>query len=439
MSSLDTSFQAEAASLERAFLDTLLSGGATRRLEARCVALFDRAHQAATHGRLAPVTIEIIRGIAKRISVVSSDLCKLDANCRTAQDEVTRQSRVVCERLFPGAAIYASASPCPSLCSPPALSTTLDSDDPTQFLPYRNWFLENLVNPYPSSTDKSHLLNLVPSHKKEQLDTWFTNNRRRSGWQALKRAYTDGSKGDLERLLQEYEEGALEESVAKKVRAVKTFFADGGRDRVAEGIKEILQEGKPVQATKRKIETKMTRGVLSPSGFAGSPHGGPSSFSARHRAAPYSVPSSTPSRHRRSTSGLTASPTASSLDLSAGPRYPSTFSPPASSAASRTLSDSSSSSTDSLISYASLSQMHPSSPPASSSLLSFDGSLPSSSSSVYPLSTTRQRMRQLQQPQEPHPYFCTLAELPAGQNGLARAFGYDAGVGAMAENGDLLV
>ncbi|BGP15410.1 hypothetical protein JCM10213_005090 [Rhodosporidiobolus nylandii] len=420
MSCTSIDLLADLARLDELYLAFLASGEA-QHLDAYSTYVFSRAKEALSAGTLPPAALTALRATATRIRVVSAGIQELEAERRKIETAALVRVRCVCED---GGAVTTTSSP----FSPSSPSSTPpdDPNDPAHLIPCREWFRDHLAHPYPSSVDKAALLDAVPTLNKQQLDTWFTNNRRRSGWQALKRAHTDGTPEDFVALLERVEDGLEPEEVARKVRKVRAFFEDGGRDRVDERIQAIVRSGVPKSATRRRIEQRATRGVGSLSSSASS---------SSHANLPYARPSTPPPRFSPP-SELVASPD----EFGAYPRYPSTFS---SSSSRRTVSDSSTSS--SLLSYASASSLVPASPPASSSLLSFDGRRASSSSTTssaasFPIPSHVRPVRRRARPppppppQEPHPYFCTLAELPGAASTLASFAAFTSN-----SQGDLLV
>ncbi|GAA5864471.1 hypothetical protein JCM1840_000511 [Sporobolomyces johnsonii] len=350
--------------------------------------------------------------VATWIGTVSSKLARLDgvllAILKDVDDQVPRD-------------LQDAPSPLAHHSSP------LAGDDSASFSPYRRWFLDNFSNPYPSASDKTTLLALVPSHNKQQLDTWFTNTRRRSGWQALKRQHTNGTPEHLAKLLADVDDPAkseaVDEAIAKKVKAVRAFFAEGGRDRVGEAIQAFFNQGAPRSATKRRIEQK----------------------------APRSLSGRDPPRRRSTTPPL--QPPAFSFETVASPesiqpypRYPSTFSTPSS---SRTVSDSSTSSFssfDSVLSYSpstcassySTPMLPPFPPPACSSLLSWNGHFVNPPTDLpSPQHCSRPRQPQPRPSSIHNPYFFTLNDTPLlPATPTSSSF---SSLAAFSANGDLLV
>ncbi|BGP39328.1 hypothetical protein JCM10449v2_003266 [Rhodotorula kratochvilovae] len=426
---MDAVLSRDLADLDLAYRDALRSGQIGD-LPNRCSTLFARARQAIDDGQLQPSTVSNFRRVALRIKIISQDLVALDAGCHDVQQDVQHRAQAVL-------AAWQQRNVDPSRCTTPQPPDPRE-DDPAAFAPYRRWFVAHFANPYPSPKDKEALLAQVPRHNKTQLDTWFVNTRRRSGWQALKRAHTNGSVEDMVRLLRDVDEGApaVDDDVRRKVERIRAFFDEGARDKVSDEIQAIVRHGvlapplAPAERARRRLDHRASRGVggesASAAGGEGEQRGG--SASSRPRG---ELSAGRPRRARTppllaAASGAYPDSPGEMSPLAAvddAPRYPSTFSSPASSTA-RTVSDSSSASFDSLVSYASVESAYydapvASSPPATSSLLSFAGSLPSSSSAPLPPppppSFRPRAGRAAPYPSlssRPHPYFCTVHELP---------------------------
>ncbi|GAA5927803.1 hypothetical protein JCM1841_005764 [Sporobolomyces salmonicolor] len=393
MSPAHNSLEAEILGLEQAYLDTL-SVGSFESLVQPCENIFARAYDSLSQGVVSPRTMRHLVRVAARIGTVSSALVSIE----------TKQAAIVeCFRVQAAECLERASFP---LASPPAPM----GDDSASFAPYRRWFLDNFSNPYPSAFEKTTLLALVPSHNKQQLDTWFTNTRRRSGWQDLKRQHTNGTPEHLAKLLADVDDPAkseaVDEAVAKKVKAVRAFFAEGGRDRVGEAIQALVKQGAPRSATKRRIEQKAPRGL------GGRDH-------PRRRAA-------TPPLQGMGGSAFSFETLSSPESIQPYPRYPSTFSTPSSSRTVSASSTSSFTSFDSVLSYStSISassygapMLPPSSPPASSSLLSWNGHFvaPSTDLPFPPQPRSRPHQPQSRPLSMHNPYFFTLndaALLPA--------------------------
>ncbi|GAA5963814.1 hypothetical protein JCM3765_004026 [Sporobolomyces pararoseus] len=364
-----------------------------------------------------------------------------------------------------------------SLFSSPSLSLpSQETVDP--FLPLRLWFLDNFSNPYPDTKQKEHFQTLYPTHTKQQLDTWFTNIRRRSGWQDLKRRFTTGTTQDFIRLCKEVETRPrtfIAEEAAKKMEKVKMFLREGVREKVRDEIQQLVEKGAPITNTKRTIAPRQRRlppvvvkhnfCVTSPSKpktQAQKPS--PSKYFPLYPALPsFRDPSHfssvlstyTPPPSVRNDSfdfghlktSLVESPASLTPPrLPSQPRYPSTFSTPSPTTSPRSVSNSSSSSFDSVLSYDSTSygshQAH--FPPSSSSLAGFN--TPSDSYNSPPVHTPSRAprrptyARQIPNPVE-NPYFFTLNDtpllpLPAEEADPVIATSSLAG---FASNGDLVV
>ncbi|BGO98744.1 SNc domain-containing protein [Rhodotorula toruloides] len=399
MSSSPATLLQHVLALETAFQHAVASNTVDKALASQCQTLFQQCAVAFDAGVVDDATAAAISRVACRIKVVSTGLAQSAVHCEHLQQRVVTEVREVL--------LDAQAS------SPKPLPDTVSdlAEDPTTFTPYRQWFLDHLSNPYPTSKDKDALLKQVTVHTRRQLDTWYTNQRRRSGWHALKRKY--GHISTLLKRIDEADEGDEEMRQARKeVERVKAYFKNDRQDHVRDEIREIISQGPPTTSTKRRIESGPARRV-------GGNTAGPRSHFLDHppsTPAPLMPGSWTPYSVTHDDDFFSPAPT-SRLQLA--PRLPSDFSSPDSSR--RTFSGSSSSSTDSLISYDSfdipVSTPGPASPPASSSLLNFDGRSTFVHSS--PARTSRHSprrgsfvVRNSVYPTRPHPYFCTVNELP---------------------------
>ncbi|GJN89539.1 hypothetical protein Rhopal_002526-T1 [Rhodotorula paludigena] len=351
-------------------------------------------------GDLSPALIARISTVASRIHIVSSQLARVDDEVASVKEA----TKVRCRQLLCRDDINQLG---------PSSFPADPLDDPSTFAPYRAWFVSHFDHPYPTPEDKESLLASVPAHNKTQLDTWFVNNRRRSGWAALKRDHTNGTAEGMRQLVADCDSGARgkDDEVRRAVERVRAFFDEGNRDKVSDEIQAI-----PERRAKARVEHRAVRGVGGASSTSAAA-GGQGAFSRSVR----------PRSHRFATP-----PPPPSFDFDEGlydaPRYPSTFSSPASSRDSRQFSDSSTSSYDSLISYGSVDSLaypastpYPSgfSPVAESSLLSFDGSTALRNLSLHsadPPSLPFISPPAPPQRREPHPYFCTVDELPTSSS-----------------------
>lgn len=384
---------------EAAYLQALLSG-AVQPLVQQCEHLFLDAGQAEAARQLDPTTLARVVSFAARVKAVSAFMVRLDSTIKDVEKENVDQLRQLL-----AARPSAAPSSCPADVDPPA-------DDQAHCAPYREYFVAHFAYPYPSPADKDHLLALVPRHTKTQLDTWFVNNRRRSGWAALRRAHTNGSAEAMRRLVDDVDAGLAAPQVADKVERCRAFFDEAGRDRVSDEIQAIVrgevlpppppppllapassafvaaapQQQPQPSSSRRRIEQRATRGIGQATPFGGArtyrsvspplpvpaalplppPHArtvfgtsptdsSPLEYAAHRPAAP---PLALPPPRARPL--FAASPPELSpldgglaqLDLAGAPRYPSTFGSPSSyTSGGRAVSGSSSASFDSLVSY----------------------------------------------------------------------------------------
>jgi len=396
MASYDNAFAEEVRACESVYL-AALSSGRIESAAAACEALFRSGEGALEQQQLSADTAARLVKLATCVKIASELFLSLDATTTDFKEGLAARTRHL---LSPESTTAHSSPP----ADPPA-------DDQAHCAPYREYFVAHFAYPYPSPADKDHLLALVPRHNKTQLDTWFVNNRRRSGWAALRCAHTNGSAEAMRRLVDDVDAGLAAPQVADKVQRCRTFFDEASRDRVSDEIQaivrgEVLPPPPPLLApalsafaaaapqpqpqpssSRRRIEQRATRGIGQAAPFGGartyrstspplplssalplppthsrtvfgtSPTDStPLEYGAAHRPAapPLALP---PSRARPL---FAASPPELSpldgglaqLDLAGTPRYPSTFGSPSSyTSGGRAVSGSSSASFDSLVSY----------------------------------------------------------------------------------------
>ncbi|BGP24032.1 hypothetical protein JCM10295v2_002933 [Rhodotorula toruloides] len=413
VSAIGMSLRHELLALDADFRHAISNDVVDGELVDRCRTCFRRAGEAVRSGHADAEISVLLRRVAMAIHIVSTGLVNLKAKEEEIQAAL-------------GHGLYHILGA--GLLDAKPLSTSFETVNPgspdnlTTFTPYRQWFLDHFLNPYPSSKDKDALLAQVTVHTRRQLDTWYTNQRRRSGWHALRRKY--GHISTLLKRIDEADEGDEEMREARwEIERVRAYFKNDRQDHVRDEIREIVCQGPPTTATNRRVEagaagrlvgrTQHARNQFAPSFVDNLPPA----------PAPPTPGSWTPESVAQDDSYVPATP---ATRLLPAPRLPSTVS--STNSSRRSFSNDSSSSTDSLISYDSLdipvSIPGPASPPLSSSLLNFDGR----STSVYssPARTSRLSPRRGSfvvrnglYPTRPHPYFCTVNELPTGSS-LAR-------------------
>ncbi|GAA5839397.1 hypothetical protein JCM3766R1_004823 [Sporobolomyces carnicolor] len=452
--------------LDRTFLASL-SGKVS-------LAEFNRAAQEAWHriscaieqGQLDLKTIQWSQRVAARIRTVATGLSILEEDCDRIIADSKERFRIKISELSPV-----------TLLSSAHVVRETSKEQPDPFLPLRLWFIDNFANPYPDAKTKDRFLRMYPTHTKIQLDTWFTNIRRRSGWQDLRRRYARGMTSHFVQLIKETEQETRSpfiEEARLKIEKVKLYLREGVREKISDEILEIVEQGAPSTRTHRIPAPRQSR--KSKTGGGGGlpnlPNAPSSTNSFNFDHFQLNVPNvarlpnvvQVPLRNVHSISDLLvneSSPAPFSFDsyepsvvespssisppqLSPGPRYPSSFSSPTSSL--RSVADSSSSSFDSVLSYdsqSSFASQSPSSPPASSSLANFDSPARPRRTSNHQSparSAVRPRARPVAAPIE-NPYFFTLnntplLSLPAEPADLVVASSSLAG---FASNGDLRV
>ncbi|GAA6024693.1 hypothetical protein JCM11491_003617 [Sporobolomyces phaffii] len=451
--------------LERDFLSAISNSSSLDEFNTSAQSILHSVAQAIEGGGLQVVTLRQIERVVSMIRVMTQSLGGLKEECFRIEQDFTSRAKDIIQ-----ADVAATSGP-----------TVGQAGEVDPFLPLKLWFLDHFTNPYPDSAQKAYFHSRYPTQSRQQLDTWFTNIRRRSGWQEFKRRYTDGTLHDFNRLVAETERedrSFVVEEARVKIEQIKQYLREGTREKVRDEIQEIVEKGAPSTRTVRQIAPKTRRGGARianprklPSSTPAPPPDALSAFDFRHfdslvpttdpsllelplpcpnlnnkpsRRAPKSSLASRGPRPTFFESSLVASPsTLTPGQLSPEPRFPSTFSSPTTSI--RSCSNSSSSSLDSVLSYDSTSSFasnSPSSPPATSSLIAFQApSIPLQPPAAPLLSA---RCTQPASPPRPapidNPYFFTLNNtpllpLPVEPDPVVAT----SSLAGFAKNGDLLV
>lgn len=387
-------------------------------------------------------TKQLFLRVVRPVEILSRQLVLLDAEIQAAQVDTI-------------GAIRRNLNTQPELAS---YSGTLGSSERQDvaaefpFTPLRHWFLAHFDYPYPDEKAYTFLGEQLPSMTRHQIATWFINARRRSGWTDFRREFAEEDYHNFQHLLATIDASG-NEAAKKRYDKVRLYFEPARKDVVSETILEVIKQKTPkdlpskpapVRAVQR-VKKRAARGIgaqhdeedeLAPAVVQGS-------WSPRRRnelPAAASSPSPTPSFnpivdfHRNTT----PSP-GSNSGLGVGlPRFPSAFVSSATSA--RSFSESSSSSLDSLVSYGSSDYapqvvrmehtMPPHGAPAISVTPQQQQRASTSSSQILALPALDfphvcPGPSTFSSPARPHPYFCTLNELPVVPNfrgGFASSF-----------------
>jgi hypothetical protein len=73
-----------------------------------------------------------------------------------------------------------------------------------------------------------------------QLNTWFTNARRRSGWSEVYRIWGGSSPQGMRLLLESLDSPVLDDGRRSAVARVRHYFESVGRDKVGAWVNELL-------------------------------------------------------------------------------------------------------------------------------------------------------------------------------------------------------
>lgn len=235
---------------DRAFTEAMASDDAGQFLEL-WEPLAKRIAAATDSAWLSTATLQLCVALAQRVDAVASNMCAWQEAKSGIIDAAIGKTHVLLAHATPlplPSRSTAARPPKPSL-QPSRLPSTADN----LFLPYRTFFLAHLSHPYPPTSLRPHLLTLVPTHTPTQLANWFVNARRRSGWGDLKRLHGGGTTKGLEELLEKLAsptrswEVSLEAQEA--VERVRAWFEEGGRDKLGEDVREIVEGRTPSAST----------------------------------------------------------------------------------------------------------------------------------------------------------------------------------------------
>lgn len=421
-----TDILVEMRRLEQAYCRYLVSdeGGEELLEETRLFFDASAAFLAAEH---APQEVRIqLRHFAQRVQIISSECSALAQQCSTIREDLALSTRNVIVGMTPSSVSTSGSEP--------------EEEVEARFKPLRHWFLAHFDYPYPDENAYTFLGGQVPSMTRSQIATWFINARRRSGWTDFRRDFAEEDYYNFQRLLATIDE-PQNATAKKRYDKVRLYFEPARKDVVSETILEVIKQGAPkdlppqhtLARAVQRVKKRAARGVGArhdeEDELAPAVQG---SWSPRRRnelpAAASSLSPAPPFNpivdvHRNTI----PSPGSNALPGLGLPRFPSAFVSPATSA--RSFSESSSSSLDSLVSYGSSDyapqtvRMEHTMPFHGVPAISVppNQQQPTSSSQTLGLPALHfPRMppgpSTFSSPTRPHPYFCTLNELPTVPN-----------------------
>ncbi|GHJ87103.1 hypothetical protein NliqN6_3505 [Naganishia liquefaciens] len=105
----------------------------------------------------------------------------------------------------------------------------------------RHWCLSNITLPFPNKSAKRHLTSLTGMDTR-QLNTWFTNMRRRSGYTELMRKYADGDKELFEKLCQQADKGEGPEGLTEALQEMRRYVGRKPKGEVGDWLVNIIEE-----------------------------------------------------------------------------------------------------------------------------------------------------------------------------------------------------
>ena len=102
----------------------------------------------------------------------------------------------------------------------------------------RDWYLSNITLPYPDKPAKQHLASLTGMEPR-QLNTWFTNMRRRSGYTDLMRKCADGDKELFEKLCQQADGGEGPEGLSEALQEMRRYVGRKPKGEVGDWLVNV--------------------------------------------------------------------------------------------------------------------------------------------------------------------------------------------------------
>lgn len=102
----------------------------------------------------------------------------------------------------------------------------------------RDWYLTNITLPFPNKSAKERLTTLTGMDFR-QLNTWFTNMRRRCGYTEMLRTFADGDKGRFEEMCGEAERGEGPEGLGDALQGMKAYVGKKPRGKVGDWLVNV--------------------------------------------------------------------------------------------------------------------------------------------------------------------------------------------------------
>lgn len=120
--------------------------------------------------------------------------------------------------------------------TPPLRYTRIAADPADEHL--RDWFTTHLAYPFPDKPTKS-TLSLTTGLDIRQLNTWFINMRRRSGWTDYLRSYASGNKQRFVEMLLVALRGEGDEKLVEVVQGMKRYVERRPRGKVGDWLLDV--------------------------------------------------------------------------------------------------------------------------------------------------------------------------------------------------------
>ena len=160
-----------------------------------------RLSSAMSEGWLSPDTLLLAKRVTAKVVAVATGIAATGRECDGIRFAAGEQCRARLAAFRPAT----TSTPLRRRVSVPPSSPSLTptkrapKDGPTStslalgelhgYRPLREWFLAHLAHPWPSAPEKQALLSASPGTTLtfKKVGDWFTNTRRRSGWNAFQK------------------------------------------------------------------------------------------------------------------------------------------------------------------------------------------------------------------------------------------------------------
>ena len=138
-----------------------------------------------SHNRaLSSATAQVAYTVAEMVSIVAGAFVELEDSAEKICDAFAQDLSTILDEIYPAH----------SDNSPPTVQSAASRSPYIQ--PAYEWLLRNLHDPYPSGRIRNGLADQSGCHRKD-IDGWFTDARKRMGWNALRKSRFSNKRNDI--------------------------------------------------------------------------------------------------------------------------------------------------------------------------------------------------------------------------------------------------